>query len=199
MPRYAHDLGADGAGVWYSVLLAANAAGAVLGAVLLEASTVLRPSPRIAIVCAGAWAVTIGLFPAAPGYAVAVTLLLLAGAFDIVFTSTAQTLVQMLAPPHERGRIVGLFNTAVLGLRAGSGVTVGLLGAVIDVHWSLALSAAALLLTAAGLFVRETRSLARDTCAPPGIGGILQASRIPKRRARPWSSKAPSEKSGTSS
>jgi len=53
--------------------------------------------------------------------------------------------------------VVGLFNTAILGLRAGSGVTVGVLGAVINVHWSLALSAAAVVITAAGMLAMERR------------------------------------------
>lgn len=127
----------------------------MLGTVLLETLNVLRPSARTAIVCAAVWALTMGLFAAAPSYGLAVGLLVLAGALDIAFTSMAQMLVQVLAPPHLRGSIVGLFNTSVLGLRAGSGVTVGLLGAVIDVHWSLALSAAALVVTAAGLYLRE--------------------------------------------
>ncbi|MGH7390404.1 MAG: MFS transporter [Candidatus Rokuibacteriota bacterium] len=158
MPEYAHDLGTDDAGLRYSILLAANAAGAVLGAVLLESADVLRPSARAAIACAGAWGVTIGLFALTGHYGVAVTLLVLAGAFNIAFTSMAQALVQLLAPSHLRGRVVGLFNTAVLGLRAGSGVTVGVLGAVIGIHWSLVLSAAAVVATAAGLLARETRS-----------------------------------------
>jgi hypothetical protein len=157
MPEYAHHFGADEAGVWYSVLLAANAAGAVLGAVLLESLDVLHPGARVAVVCAGVWGVTIGLFPVAGNYGVAVTLLVLAGAFNIAFTSMAQTLVQLLAPRHVRGSTVGLFNTAVLGLRAGSGVTVGVLGAVIGVHWSLALSAAAVVVAAVALLAREPR------------------------------------------
>ena len=159
MPEYAHHLGTDKAGAGYSVLLAANAAGAVIGALLLESTDLLPPSPRTAILFAGAWAVTIGVFPGAPTYVTAVTLLVLAGVFNIAFTSMAQTLVQMLAPTRLRGRIVGLFNTAILGLRAGSGVTVGVLGAVIGVQWSLALSAAAVLVTAALLLVYESRPL----------------------------------------
>jgi MFS family permease len=157
MPEYAHDLGSDEAGLWYSVLLAANAAGAILGTVLLESADVLRPSARTAIVCAGAWGVTIALFAVATSYPVAVTLLVLAGVFNLAYTSIAQTLVQMLAPPRVRGSVVGLFNTAILGLRAGSGVTVGVLGAVINVHWSLALSAAAVVITAAGMLAMERR------------------------------------------
>ena len=157
MPEYAHDLGAEQADVWYSALLAANAAGALLGAVLLESLDLLRPTARMAIGCAAAWAVAMALFPAAPNYAVAIALLVAAGMLNITFTSMAQTLVQVLAPARVRGRIVGLFNASLLGLRAGSGVTIGVLGAVIGVHWSLALSAGAVVVIALGLLVRETR------------------------------------------
>jgi hypothetical protein len=163
MPEYAHHLGTDEAGVGYSVLLAANAVGAVIGALLLEGSNLLPPNARTAILCAAAWAVTIGLFPAAPRYGPAVALLVLAGIFNIAFTSMAQTLVQLLAPPALRGRIVGLFNTAILGLRAGSGLTVGVLGAVIGVQWSLALSAAAVLVIAVALLAYEGRRAAAVT------------------------------------
>ena len=57
----------------------------------------------------------------------------------------AQTLVQLNAHEEIRGRMLGLFNMASLGLRAFSGITVGLIGSIIGVHWSLALSALALL------------------------------------------------------
>ena len=155
MPEYAYDLGAGQADVWYSVLLAANAAGALVGALALESLDVLRPSPRPAIVCAAAWALAMGLFAAAPNYAVAVTLLVLAGMLNITFTSMAQTLVQVLAPPALRGRLVGLFNASMLGPRVGSGVAVGVLGAALGVHGSLALSSAAVVLIALGLLARE--------------------------------------------
>jgi hypothetical protein len=54
-------------------------------------------------------------------------------------------LVQLMAPAHLRGRLIGLFGMSSSGLRAFSGVTVGLLGGLIGVHWSLALSALTLL------------------------------------------------------
>jgi MFS family permease len=128
----------------------------------------LRPSARTAILCAGAWALTIGLFAFASSYPVAVTLLVLAGVFNLAFTSIAQTLVQMLAPPRVRGSVVGLFNTAILGLRAGSGITVGVLGAIIGVHWSLALSAAAVVVTAAGMLAMSQMGGSERPPNPPG-------------------------------
>jgi len=42
-------------------------------------------------------------------------------------------------------QVVGLFNMGGLGMRAFSGITVGLLGAAIGIHWSLGLSAVVLL------------------------------------------------------
>jgi hypothetical protein len=86
-----------------------------------------------------------------------VALLVLAGIFSITFTSMAQTLVQVLAPPAIRGTVVGLFNTAMLGLRAGSGLTVGVLGTFIGVRRSLELSALMVVLVAVVLFARDLR------------------------------------------
>jgi len=57
--------------------------------------------------------------------------------------------------------MVGLFNTSMLGLRAGSGVTVGMLGALIGVQWSLTLSSAAVVLVALGLLVADLRARPR--------------------------------------
>ena len=157
MPEYAHHHGSEDADVWYSVLFGANAAGAVIGAVILESVAVLQGGTRAAIVCAAIWGAVMAIFPLAHGYAAAVTLLVLAGIFNIAFTSMAQALVQLLAPPGLRGRVVGLFNTSMLGLRAGSGVTVGVLGAVIGVELSLTLSAAAVVLVALGLLAADVR------------------------------------------
>jgi len=157
MPEYAHHHGSEEADVWYSVLFGANAAGAVIGAVILESVAVLQGGTRAAIVCAAIWGAVMAIFPLAHGYAAAVTLLVLAGIFNIAFTSMAQALVQLLAPPGLRGRVVGLFNTSMLGLRAGSGVTVGVLGAVIGVELSLTLSAAAVVLVALGLLAADVR------------------------------------------
>ena len=49
------------------------------------------------------------------------------------------------APSTTRGRVIGLFSMSALGLRAFSGVTVGLFGSLIGIHLSLALAAGLLL------------------------------------------------------
>ena len=158
MPEFAHHHGSGDADVWYSVLFGANAAGAVIGALLMESLPVLQGGARAAVVCAGIWGAVMAIFPFVHHYAAAVTLLVLGGVFNIAFTSMAQALVQVLAPAGLRGRVIGLFNTSMLGLRAGSGVTVGVLGALIGVEWSLALSAMAVVAVSVGLLVHDLRT-----------------------------------------
>jgi len=52
--------------------------------------------------------------------------------------------VQLHAPPEMRGRVIGVFAMSAMGLRAFSGVTVGVGGSLIGIHASLALSAGVL-------------------------------------------------------
>jgi MFS family permease len=157
MPEYAHDLGTDDAGARYSILLGANAAGALISGLILESRGLLQPRPQTAIVFALVWCVVIVGFAAATSYPLAVALMFVAGFLNLAYSSMSQTLVQLHAPAQLRGRLIGLYNTANNGMRAFSGVTVGLVGSLIGIHWSLALSAMALLAVIAGLWAFSIR------------------------------------------
>jgi MFS family permease len=146
MPGFAGDLGAEQAGLAYSVLLGANAAGAVVGGVLLESLGFLQARARTAIICAALWCLAIAGFALSGSYLLSVMLLFVAGVLNLAYSAMAQTLAQLLPPAEERGRVVGLFSMAQSGLKVGSGLTVGMLGSLIGIHWSLALSALVLLL-----------------------------------------------------
>ncbi len=158
MPEFARDLGHGDADFTYSMLLAADAAGALVAGLVLESRGLLPPHPRTAFLLAMLWCVAIGSFAAATSYPLALALLFTAGFFELSFNAMAQTLVQVHAPSEVRGRVIGLFAMASLGLRAFSGVTVGLGGSLIGIHWSLAASAAALLALTMTLFALTLRS-----------------------------------------
>jgi MFS family permease len=145
MPGFAGDLGHGDPGVSYSVLLAADAAGALLAGIALESWGRLKGTPRTAILLAMFWSLALLGFASVRIYPVAIVLLFFAGFFELSFNTMAQALVQLNAPPDIRGRAVGLYNMAGLGMRAFSGITVGVFGAAIGIHWSLGLSAAVLL------------------------------------------------------
>ena len=158
MPEFAHDLGTGKAEYSYSVLLAANAGGAFIGGMILEARGLLQANARTAIVLTILWCISIAGFAMTDNYPLAVALMFVAGFLNLTFNSMAQTLVQIHAPPPLRGRMIGLYNMSNNGLRAFSGLTVGLLGAVIGIHWSLALSALVLLMIAIVLLAFSMRA-----------------------------------------
>jgi MFS family permease len=157
MPEFAHHLGHGDAGAAYGTLLAADAAGALVAGFVLESRGLLQPHPRTAFILAMLWCCTIAGFAFAHVYALALALLFVSGFLQLAFVAMAQTLVQIHSPPEIRGRVIGLYSMSALGLRAFSGVTVGVVGAAIGIHWSLAVSALALLATTAALLPFATR------------------------------------------
>ncbi len=158
MPEYAHDLGTEKVDFSYAALLGANAAGAFIGGLILESRGMLHATPQTAIVLAIIWCFSIAGFAATASYPVAVALMFVSGFLSLAYTSMAQALVQLESPAHLRGRLIGLFQMANNGLRAFSGITIGLLGALIGIHWSLALSSVMLLSVIAVLLAFSMRT-----------------------------------------
>ncbi len=152
MPEFAHDLGTEKAGFAYSALLGANAAGAVVGGFLLEGRAWLPPSVKTAFISAILWCVAIASFALSENYYMSLILLFCAGVLNLTFSSMAQTIVQLRSPAALRGRVIGLYSMASMGFKAFSGITVGVVGGLIGVHWSLALSAMVLMTITLVLF-----------------------------------------------
>ena len=152
MPEFAHDLGTEKAGFAYSALLGANAAGAVVGGFLLEGRAWLPPSVKTAFISAILWCVAIASFALSENYYMSLILLFCAGVLNLTFSSMAQTIVQLRSPAPLRGRVIGLYSMASMGFKAFSGITVGVVGGLIGVHWSLALSAMVLMTITLVLF-----------------------------------------------
>lgn len=153
MPGFAADLGHDRPDFTYSMLLAADAAGGLIGGLILETRGWLVPRARTAFVLALIWCIALIGFARAGGYVLALSLLFVAGFVELAFNSMAQALVQLHAPGEIRGRVIGVFSMSASGLRMFSGVSVGLLGARLGIHNSLAMSAAALFILYSILFV----------------------------------------------
>src|SRR5580658_7413807 len=159
MPGFAHDLGHGDPGTAYTMLLGADAAGALLAGILLESRGGIFPMrPATAVLLAMAWASSLVAFALVRSYPLALGVLFAAGFFELSFSSMTQTLVQMNAPEASRGRVLGLYNMAAAGLRTFSGITVGLAGSLVSVHVSLAVSAGMYVLAMGYLRIREVSS-----------------------------------------
>jgi MFS family permease len=145
MPIFADKLGTGSAGVTYGVLLFAAGAGGVVGGLALELFRFLRPTVAAAVVSTALYGISIGLFALTTNYLLAVALLFIGGVANLAAMSISQTVTQLLAPPESRGQVIGVYNMAAMGLRIGSGFTVGLMAGVIGASWALATSSSALI------------------------------------------------------
>ncbi|MFL6601231.1 MAG: MFS transporter [Steroidobacteraceae bacterium] len=166
MPAFAADLGHGDPGVTYSMLLAADAAGALAAGFVLESRGLLHPAARTALLLALAWCIALGTFAMVRIYPLALALLFAAGFLELSFNSMAQALVQLSAPAAIRGRVIGVFSMAASGMRMFSGITVGIVGGIIGIHYSMPLSAAVLLVAIVILLSFTPKS----EPAPAGLG-----------------------------
>jgi len=172
MPEFAGDFGSSETGLIYSMLLLASGAGAVLGGLLLELTGFSRVAVKTALGCVALWGISTAGFAITGLYPLALLFLFLAGASQLAFNSMAQTIVQLQAPVEQRGRLVGAFSMAQLGLRTGSGVSVGVVGSAIGIHSALAFSAALTTLLALGMLA-YVRGAAAPAAAVLADGGEL--------------------------
>jgi MFS family permease len=160
MPNFATDLGHGDAGISYAALTAADAAGALGGAIVLEAGGLLVPRVGTALTLSMLWCLALGGFALAHSYPLALSLLFCAGFLELAMSAMGQALVQLNAPSQLRGHVIGVYAMAASGLRFVSGFMVGILGGLLGVHVSLASAAGAALLVITLLFVWQKRRAA---------------------------------------
>lgn len=156
MPAFARDvLHLEAAG--FGLLMSANGAGAFAGAMTL-ASLGTRVPPR-GLIFAGAIGFTamLLLFSLSRNAWLSAGILAMSGFFMIIFFATANTSVQMRSPDRIRGRIMGIYTLAFVGLSPfGS-----LLAGAVARAWSVPVT------VAAGAAVCAVATLIAWRLAPP--------------------------------
>jgi MFS family permease len=175
MPNFANDLlGQHDPGLAYGMLLAADAAGAIVAAIWLQMKGGFKElKPTLALGLSIAWGLSLAAFAQSSLYATALGMLFLAGFFELSFSSTAQALVQMNAPLAIRGRVLGLFSMASSGLRTFSGVVGSLMGLLAfqltgnarSAHASLAIASLCFVGAVSGLLLTAKASQRRSARA----------------------------------
>jgi len=95
MPGFALDFGLGRPDFTYSILLAADAAGGLAAGLILESGGLLPPKVRTAYFLAMIWCCALAGFARSNSYALAITLLFIAGFVELSFNSMAQSLVQL--------------------------------------------------------------------------------------------------------
>jgi MFS family permease len=135
-------------GVGYGALIASFGLGAIPGA-FAAARTIGVPSGRPVRTLCLLSGVTVILVALAPTAAVAYALMGIAGFVAIWFIALANTLVQLRAAPHLRGRVMAVWTMAQPGMNPVTGVLAGAVTQLAGARIGFGLGGAALMGTAA--------------------------------------------------
>jgi MFS family permease len=157
LPEFGTLLGQVESGLGYGLLLVAMSVGAVSGGLLLESVGRLRATPLVSVLSELVFAACVLGFALSRIFPLSLALLVVAGAASIVALSTSQTVVQLEAPPAQRGRFMGAFNTTNMGFRVGSGVLLAILGGLVGIPTAVALAAGALAVLCVALAIVARR------------------------------------------
>ena len=109
----------------YGLLLTASGLGALIGAVYLASRPSLRGSASRIAVAGFVVATCFALFALSRDFVVSLALLMLAGMAMMLAIVSCNTIVQTLVPDEKRGRIMSLYNLALLGSTPLGSLVVG--------------------------------------------------------------------------
>jgi MFS family permease len=156
----------EGPGI-FGVVTACFGAGALLGA--LASAAISRASPRLFLAGTGAFGLAeLALAPQTTLGAVG-PLLFLTGLAFTLWTSNANATLQLAAPDHLRGRVMGLYYVAFNGAGPAGGVLAGWLAATGGTALAFGVAgSAALAVTVAALALLHTRVRRSPLGAAPG-------------------------------
>jgi MFS family permease len=175
MPSIASSITGISSGTAYGVLLFANGLGGVLGGLLLEGTGWIKLTVRAALWSTLIYGASTVVFAASHDYLIAAPLLVIGGIANLAALSITQTVVQLRAPSDKKGQVIGVYGVGANGMRIGSGITVGFLGAALGLRPALGWSSAALCVCvaalAAYLAVAARRAPVAETVPVPGTGG----------------------------
>jgi MFS family permease len=184
--REVFELGPQG----FGLLQSAAGLGTVLGSLTLTAFGDVRRKGRLLLLAAAIYGLTTIAFALTPWFLLAVGILLVAGAADIVNGATRVTIIQLLVPSQLRGRVMGLHSVSTRGLGPLGGFNMGMMATFVGVQSAVAIGGAVCILAVSVVAWRvpairrfsgdgtsepptpepRKREGARDAAQPVGVG-----------------------------
>ena len=157
LARFALDSGAEG----FGALNMAMGAGSTLGAFAL--ATRLKPSMRLLLISAAAFAASMLVLAHAPNMPVALLMLVCTGMLSVSFNATNNTLLQIEAREDIRGRVLSLYMFLMIGTTPFGSTITGFVANSFDVRLALQINAGVCLIGVALAAVLLRRSRGQDT------------------------------------
>src|SRR3989344_539432 len=130
-----------GAAADYAALLSAMGAGSVAGG--LFAASRRKIAPHEFVASAFFFGLSIAVTAIMPTLSLAIVGMVFVGFFSINLTSLGNTMIQLAAAPHIRGRVMSLWSMTIFGSTLTGGPVVGLIGQYIGPRWGLGIGGVA--------------------------------------------------------
>ncbi|MBI5457314.1 MFS transporter [Candidatus Kaiserbacteria bacterium] len=141
-----------GAAADYAALLSAMGAGSVAGGLFAASRKQIAPHEFVA--SAFFFGLSIAVTASMPTLSLAIVGMVFVGFFSINLTSLGNTMIQLAASPHMRGRVMSLWSMAIFGSTLVGAPFVGLTGEYIGPRWGLAIGGIAAM--AAAVYAART-------------------------------------------
>jgi MFS family permease len=133
----------------YGLLMAALGGGAVLGALSVASAGLERPSAAMVVTAAVVTSAGVLALGFSRSFGLTAAILVVTGAAQIVFTSSANSTIQVTVPDGMRGRMMSFYVLVFVGVTPAGAFLVGLIAEHFGVSRACALGGAAGLLSVA--------------------------------------------------
>lgn len=154
----------NGTAADYAALLSAMGAGSVAGGLFVASRQTIAVREFAAATLL--FGISICVTALMPTLSLAIIGMIFVGFFSIIFTSLGNSMIQLEAQPHMRGRVMSLWAMAIFGSTLVGGPMIGFIGEFANARWALAVGGATAIAAAGyAAFVmrkRETSLTLRD-------------------------------------
>ena len=125
----------------FGFLLASMGLGSLTGALTLAFFPRLGTDPRRQLWMAAIWVAALLEFSLSRVFVISLVTLFVAGYCQISFVAAANNRIQTITPDHLRGRVMGLYAQALIGVGPVGATQAGALSALLGAPWAMAIGA----------------------------------------------------------
>ena len=157
MPVFARDVLHGGPSA-LGFLMGASGVGALAGAVYLASRRGVLGLGKMIPIGAGVFGLGLIAFTLSRNFFLSLILLTAVGFGQMIQLATSNTLLQTMVDDDRRGRVMGFFTVAFVGMAPIGSLLAGALASVIGAPWTLFIGGVAILV-GAGVFARKLPQL----------------------------------------
>jgi MFS family permease len=162
----------------FGFLMGSMGLGALAGALTLAFFPNVAADPRRQLWMAMIWVAALLEFSISRVFIVSVAALLVAGFCQVSFVAASNNRIQTMTPDHLRGRVMGLYAQALVGVTPVGSTQAGALATLFGAPWAMAIGAVIAGAVVIGIWLVRPQVFGRA----PVSGGDDEATPVPRAK-----------------